>query len=229
MDNKEEIWRSVDGFTNYQVSSFGRVRSRVGNIEKILKPTVDGIVRLYLDKKAHSRRVKLLVAIAFHGYTNGVDKIRQKVKGDNYSRFNVYIQRNGCLFENRIIIAGCRNFKDYVLLESEVSYMLSKMNLADTEIVSGAQRSEEINSSGRKEKYGADYLGEVFARTNNLRIEKFPAQWQNHGTAAGPIRNKKMAKYATHLIAFPSKESRGTRNMIKLAEEHGLKVYIVEV
>ena len=48
-----------------------------------------------------------------------------------------------------------------------------------------------------------------------------------------PIRNEEMAKYASEadcgiLIAFPVGESRGTRNMIKLAKQYGLEIEVVE-
>ena len=63
---------------------------------------------------------------------------------------------------------------------------------------------------------------------NNLPVERYPADWENNGRAAGPIRNRQMAEIANALIAFPLGESRGTRNMIKLAQEKGLLVRIVE-
>jgi len=48
-----------------------------------------------------------------------------------------------------------------------------------------------------------------------------------------PIRNEEMAKYASEanrgiLIAFPVGESRGTRNMIKLAKRYKLEVNVIE-
>ena len=45
-------------------------------------------------------------------------------------------------------------------------------------------------------------------------------------------RNEEMAKYTSKnngiLVAFPIGESKGTRNMIKLAKQYGLKTYIIE-
>ena len=35
-----------------------------------------------------------------------------------------------------------------------------------------------------------------------------------------------MAKYATHLMAIWEGQSKGTKNMIDLANEHGLKVRV---
>lgn len=129
----------------------------------------------------------------------------------------------------KIIVAGCRNMKDFVLLASELDYMFQNIALKDIEIVSGAQQTVTQRSKDKYEKYGADYLGELYAKTRGLQIKRFPADWGKHGKKAGPIRNEEMAKYGTHLIAFPSQESRGTRNMIKLAKDHGLKVHVCEL
>lgn len=57
-------------------------------------------------------------------------------------------------------------------------------------------------------------------------VSAFPAMWKVHGRAAGPIRNKHMAQYADALIAVWDGQSRGTRNMIETARDHGLKVYV---
>lgn len=129
----------------------------------------------------------------------------------------------------RIIIAGCRNMDDFVFLAATIDFAIQKIPLSDIEIVSGGQQSIRVNDNNYTEKYGADYLGEVYAKSRGLDLKRFPADWGKHGKAAGPIRNKEMAEYATHLIAFPSKLSKGTRNMIKLAEDAGLKIFISEI
>ena len=53
-----------------------------------------------------------------------------------------------------------------------------------------------------------------------------------YGKAAGPIRNKQMAEFASQqtgmLIAFWDGKSRGTGSMIRLAKEYGLEVHIVD-
>ena len=42
-------------------------------------------------------------------------------------------------------------------------------------------------------------------------------------------RNREMAQYADALIAIWDGDSRGTGSMIKLAQQHGLKVYVFTV
>lgn len=60
-----EIWVDIDGFENYQVSTWGRVRGSHG----ILKPYTNekGYLKVGLtrDGKCHKKRVNRLVAQAF--------------------------------------------------------------------------------------------------------------------------------------------------------------------
>jgi glycerophosphoryl diester phosphodiesterase len=71
-----------------------------------------------------------------------------------------------------------------------------------------------------------DRLGETYAVRNKLPIAKFPADWDKWGKPAGYIRNKEMAQYADALVAVWNGESKGTKHMIDLAKEQGLKVHI---
>jgi hypothetical protein len=109
----------------------------------------------------------------------------------------------------RFIIAGGRDFSDYEYLKEKCFNILPN----DCEVVSGGAK-------------GADYLGERFAKENEIQIKKFPANWNLHGKSAGPIRNKQMAEYADALICFWDGESRGTKNMIDEATLRGLEIHI---
>ena len=121
----------------------------------------------------------------------------------------------------RIIIAGSRNFNDYTKMLNTLDELgIHLINTIDpVEIISGHAP-------------GADTLGEKFAKAYGYPLKIFPADWDIYGKAAGPIRNEQMAKYASEadrgmLVAFPVGESRGTRNMIKLAKQYGLEVEVV--
>jgi predicted Rossmann fold nucleotide-binding protein DprA/Smf involved in DNA uptake len=113
----------------------------------------------------------------------------------------------------RLIVAGGRDFNDYNLLCQEVADFIKNEN--EVEIVSGLAR-------------GADTLGCQFAQENDLPLRGFAAEWGKFGRAAGPIRNKLMAKNADALIAFWDGQSRGTMHMIDYAKEMGLKVKVVQ-
>ena len=122
----------------------------------------------------------------------------------------------------RVIIAGSRKFNDYQkLFETLDNIGIHMINSIDpVEIISGHAP-------------GADTLGERFADAYGYPLKIFPADWDKYGKAAGPIRNEQMAKYAAEadrgmLIAFPISESKGTRNMIKLAKQYGLEIEVIE-
>lgn len=110
----------------------------------------------------------------------------------------------------KVIIAGSRGFDDYELLKSYAGMKLSKI-FESVEIVSGGAR-------------GADALGERYAREMGFSLKVFPTEWDKYGKSAGYRRNAQMADYADALIAFWDGESPGTKNMIQLAREKGLRV-----
>ena len=69
----EEIWRTIEGFEDYQVSNLGRVKSLKYNKERIMKPGVGSHgyvhVGLRLNGKRSTKMVHQLVAVAFIGHT----------------------------------------------------------------------------------------------------------------------------------------------------------------
>jgi hypothetical protein len=108
----------------------------------------------------------------------------------------------------KMIIAGGR---DYIITEyhkSRIAELIKKHNVS--EIVSGGAR-------------GADAEGEKIARELSIPIKVFPAQWDKHGKAAGPIRNKQMAVYGDILVILPG--GSGTNNMRNQAKGEKLMVY----
>lgn len=116
--------------------------------------------------------------------------------------------------EFRLVVAGSRDFDDYTLLSAELDKLLAgKTNIT---IVSGTAR-------------GADRLGERYAAEHNLRIERFPAEWEKYHKGAGPIRNMKMVQSADAVIVFWDNESSGTKNIIECARKQDIPYRIVRV
>ncbi len=109
----------------------------------------------------------------------------------------------------KTIIAGSRDIEDY----AEVVKGIEGAGFLITEVVSGKAR-------------GVDSLGERWAIENFKPVKEFPANWEMHGKAAGPIRNREMANYAEALIAIFDGKSPGTKNMIELARNNNLIVYV---
>jgi len=109
----------------------------------------------------------------------------------------------------KTIIAGSRTIDDVEIVENAIRDSDFKI----TEVVSGCG-------------HGVDRIGEEWAGNNQVPIKYFPADWNAHGKAAGPIRNAQMAEYADALIAVWDGKSRGTKNMIDEATKRGLKVFV---
>ena len=116
----------------------------------------------------------------------------------------------------KLILAGGRDYNDWVFFKAKVSNLISNYSLDNIEIISGCAS-------------GADSLAIRYAKEHNISLVEFPADWKNNGRAAGPIRNKNMSDYGNALIAFWDGNSRGTKNMIKVAKDNNLAVRVVKI
>lgn len=111
-----EIWKHIPGYSNYQVSNFGNVRSlnrvtkgrrRKG---KLLNPNIDSTgyrtVNIYQDCIVKRFRVHQLVAMAFLGYTpNGhkkvIDHIDNNPLNNNVNNLQIISQRENSSKDKR--------------------------------------------------------------------------------------------------------------------------------
>lgn len=116
----------------------------------------------------------------------------------------------------KVIIAGSRGFSNYKLLKDTCNNALrEKKKTHNVIIISGHAK-------------GADALGEKYANDEGLGLEIFPADWKKFGKSAGFRRNEQMAEFADGLIAFWDGESHGTKHMIDIANEKGIKTKVIE-
>lgn len=115
----------------------------------------------------------------------------------------------------RLVVAGVRYFDDYVLLSKEIDEYRARYNNSLI-IVSGCAD-------------GADRLGEKYAVEHSLSVERYPAEWDKYGKAAGPLRNKQMAEVADAVIVFWDGESKGTKSMIDCAKQANIPCKIIEI
>lgn len=107
--------------------------------------------------------------------------------------------------KQRILVCGGRNYAD-------IDHMRRVLFALDpSEICHGAAS-------------GADSLAGIVGREMQIIVTRFPADWDTHGKAAGPIRNKQMlAEFKPDLVvAFPG--GRGTEHMKKIARDAGVPV-----
>ena len=107
----------------------------------------------------------------------------------------------------RVAVAGCRQYENYEEAKEYIELCISEIRKKYTLIfVSGGCR-------------GADALGERYAAENGLKTEKYPADWEKYGRAAGPMRNKKIAEISDYIICFWDGQSKGTKSLLRFAEK----------
>ena len=105
----------------------------------------------------------------------------------------------------KLIIAGGRNYE---------------LNIKDIAFLDSIKGVTQVISGGAP---GADNCGEMWANKNSIDIKVFKANWKKHGKAAGPIRNKEMAKYADAVALFPG--GSGTESMYNEAIKGSLTIF----
>lgn len=108
----------------------------------------------------------------------------------------------------RVVVAGSREYLNYTEAEKFIDACISEIkNEYELIFISGGCR-------------GADKLGERYAKEHNFKIEYYLAEWDKYGKKAGIIRNEIMAKRGDFVICFWDGKSKGTKSMIKYAEEN---------
>lgn len=131
----------------------------------------------------------------------------------------------------KVIIAGPRNFTDYELAERKIDNILSSVE-GEIEIVSGSCDDAKngkltfTREDGTK-VYGADGLGERYAKERGYKVRPFYAEWDLYGKSAGPLRNEQMAEFVAPdgaAIVFYHDWSKGSKNMIAMAKKYKLKL-----
>lgn len=118
----------------------------------------------------------------------------------------------GGLYPRRVIVAVARGWTD----ERLVGKVLARIWHEDPEtvLVHGANPRRDSDAMARR--LWLDW---------GLKEDPHPANWDLHGEAAGPIRNREMlACGADEVIVFLTRGSRGARDLADEAERRGIKV-----
>lgn len=112
----------------------------------------------------------------------------------------------------RILITGSRYWTDYSAVEAAILSYIQHLRPEAVTIVHGGAP-------------GADTCASQVARKYGLREEVHPAEWEKHGKAAGPIRNRYMVSLGADVcLAFPLGRSLATRGCMDMAECAGIWV-----
>jgi len=116
----------------------------------------------------------------------------------------------------RIVIFGPRDLHP-PLAEIDAAVTSSPFAGSITEVVCGMQR-------------GVDLAGKAWADERGIPVKPFPADWDAHCRAAGPIRNIAMANYCDAGIHISDgRQTRGSQNMLGQMKRRGKPVYVHEV
>lgn len=76
---------------------------------------------------------------------------------------------------------------------------------------------------------GADRLSHEWAKARHVNdVIKYPANWDEHGRSAGPIRNRFMLTDGQPHVIVAFEGGRGTADMIQQGKKAGVPVYEVK-
>lgn len=120
--------------------------------------------------------------------------------------------------EMKVLVCGQRDFTDreYLFRVLDALHAMHKF----TAVIHGAAR-------------GADTLAHEWASQRGISVVAYPANWTEHGKAAGPIRNSHMLKVENpdFVVAFftDMKNSKGTADMVTKALAAGKVVHAYKV
>jgi len=116
----------------------------------------------------------------------------------------------------KLVIAGSRSLK---IPPKTITRICEKSQINTellTEVVSGKAR-------------GVDTSGENFAKSINVTVKDFPADWNKYGKAAGAIRNRQMAEYCDVAIIIWDGYSSGSLNMMNEMDRLRKPYYLVRI
>lgn len=118
----------------------------------------------------------------------------------------------------RLLICGDRNYNDKERIKEEIESLIKKDYFIEC-IIEG-------------EANGADKLGREVGEELNIPIKAFPADWEKHGKAAGPIRNQQMIAEGRpdYILAFHKsiEKSKGTMDMLQRALKNNIKYQLIK-
>ena len=129
----------------------------------------------------------------------------------------------------RVLVCGSREWTDYEIVETVLDgYFREEFGAGALVIEGGAA--------------GADRCARAYCGLADVEHLTFPADWEKHGKAAGPIRNQRMLDEGKPdvVIAFKDGFQRdqrgassnwlapgGTEDLVRRAKAAGIPVYVV--
>lgn len=116
----------------------------------------------------------------------------------------------------RLLVCGGRDYQDRQFVFDSLDKILAKRVV--TLVIHGA-------CQGRDGKLrGADRWADEWAQERGIERLPCPADWEQHGPKAGPLRNAHMLTLQPDgVAAFPG--GRGTEGMARLASKAGISLW----
>lgn len=114
-----------------------------------------------------------------------------------------------------VLVCGDRKWKCYYVIEAYLKHLIF------------VDRYRELIHGCAK---GADTLAGWAGHELGMEVIEVPAEWDKHGKAAGPIRNRKMLDMKPDLVvAFHNdlEKSKGTKDCVTEARRRGIPVVLI--
>lgn len=103
----------------------------------------------------------------------------------------------------KVLVSGSRSIKEISYLEDCIKNSGFKIS----KLVCGYDPQKKLPK-------GVDELAYNWAKNKGIPTETYPADWDNFGLSAGPLRNKTMVEISDALIAIWDGKSKGTLGTI---------------
>lgn len=115
----------------------------------------------------------------------------------------------------RVLVCGDRNWTDAEMIYRELAKLTNEYPPEEVLVIEG-------------EAKGADLAAAKATERLDYRIMRFPADWEKHHRAAGPIRNRQMLVEGKPDVVWAFHDdlehSKGTKNMVDIATKAGVPV-----
>jgi len=117
----------------------------------------------------------------------------------------------GKVMPERVLVCGGRDYSDQAMLFGVLDM------LAEERVINAIIQGDCPT--------GADHLARMWAISRNHHFDRFPADWDKHGRAAGPIRNQRMIDEGRPTMGLAFKGGRGTADMARRLRAAGIPVH----
>lgn len=113
----------------------------------------------------------------------------------------------------KVLVTGGRKFRKTEVVYGVLDHVHARVKI--TRLVHG-------------DADGTDTLADTWADERRVDVEVYPADWDRHGPAAGPIRNSLMLKMSKPDLAVVFPGERGTNDMHAKARAAKVPVVLVD-